>query len=229
MSKKYWKIKELDLNFPSDATMTYVNDDGVTITKTLTKDGLIYSARRYFDYTFIDYTGSLKADVINTNFVKWWALNNERFSRIFRAFDEVYNPIENVFKKGHIETTHGHVVNSVDDIDEHKVTTVPNNLESKQYERSSDSGNLEVVAKSESGAVSGDTGGTSKSDAYLDRHSTINSGTDVVEDTTHGNIGVTKSSELLLSEVSARQENIYDMIIDGFFYDNAYCVMDDLF
>lgn len=52
-----------------------------------------------------------------------------------------------------------------------------------------------------SGSTSGDVGGTSTSDAYTDNHTTTNSGTDIVEDTTHGNIGVTKSSELIASEL----------------------------
>ena len=224
MNRRSWKVKELDLGFPNDSTLSYINDDGETVTKTLVKDSLIYSARRYFDYTFLDYTGSLKADVIATNWTKWWALNNERFGRIFRALDEVYNPIENVFKKGHIETQHGHIIDVNDDIARHKVTSVPNSIESSYYERSSDDSTLQQVNKSVSGASSGDTGGTSTSDAYIDKHKTTNSGTDIIEDTTHGNIGVTKSSELIASELEVRQTNIYDMIIDGFFYDNAYYV-----
>ena len=224
MNRKSWKVKELDLGFPNDSTLSYINDDGETITKTLAKDNLIYSARRYFDYTFLDYTGSLKADVIDTNWAKWWALNSERFGRIFRALDEVYNPIENVFKKGHIETQHGHVIDVNDDIALHKVTSKPNSIESSYYERSSDDGTLQQVNKSVSGASAGDTGGTSTSDAYIDKHKTTNSGTDIIEDTTHGNIGTTKSSDLVQSELSVRQENIYDMIIDSFFYDNAYYV-----
>lgn len=224
MNRKSWKVKELDLCFPNNSTISYINDDGDTVTKTLAKDSLIYSARRYFDYTFLDYTGSLKADVIATNWNKWWALNSDRFERIFRALDEVYNPIENVFKKGHIETQHGHVVEVEDDIALHKVTSMPNSIETKYYERSSDDGTLQEVNKSVSGATSGDIGGTSTSDAYTDNHTTTNSGTDIVEDTTHGNIGVTKSSELIASELEVRQTNIYDMIVDSFFYDNAYYV-----
>lgn len=229
MSRKSWKVGELDIRFPNYLVLSYVNDDGVTITKSLNKDLLIYSSRRYYNYTFLDYTGSLKADVILNNFANWWGMNNERFNRIFRALDEVYNPIENVFKKGHIETQHGHVVEVEDDIALHKVTSVPNSIESKYYERSSDDGTLQEVNKSISGTTSGDTGGTSTSDAYTDNHTTTNSGIDIIEDTTHGNIGTTKSSDLVLSELSVRQENIYDMIIDGFFYDNAYYVEDCIY
>lgn len=225
-NRKSWEVNELELAFPSGCALTYVNDDSVTITKLLDPNLLTYSARRYYDYTFLDYTGSLKADVITTNFTNWWAINSERFSRIFRALDEDYNPIENVFKKGHIETKYGHVVDNEDNISKHKVKTTPNNLESTTYERSSDNSELVAVGKSISGTASGDTGGISESDAYKDTHKETNSGVDVVEDTTHGNIGTTMSSAIIQSEISLRQINVYDMIIDGFFYDNAYMVDD---
>lgn len=225
MNRKSWKVSELDIVYPSGLTLSYINDDGDTVTKALDNDLLVYSSRRYFDYTFLDYTGSLKANVITANFAKWWGINSERFGRIFRALDEVYNPIENVFKKGHIETTHGHIIDNEDNIAKHKITSKPNTIESSIYERSSDSGTLEVVGKNVSGSASGDTGGISESDSYKDTHKTTNSGKDVVEDTTHGNIGVTKSSELALSEIeTVRQINVYDMIIDAFYYDNAYYV-----
>ena len=228
MNKKTWKVNELETTNISTITLSYVNDNNVTKSVTYTNEQIVYALRTYYDWYFLDYTGSLKASVLSTNLTKWLSLHCDRFNRLFRALDEVYNPIENYAKHGHIETRYGHVVDNEDDIAKHKVTTVPNELTTQTKERASDSQSLTVTMETQTSATSG-VGGTSESDAYKDKHKETNSGTDVIEDTTHGNIGTMLSATAILEEFKVRTDALLDILISDFMNDNAYYIEDDLF
>lgn len=228
MTKKSWIVNELDTSNINSITLSYVDDSNQTHTLTYSKDDIVYAMRIYYDWTFLDYTGSVKASVLSTNLTKWLTLHLDRFNRLFRALDEKYNPIENYAKHGHIETRYGHVIDNRDDIALHKVTTVPNEIVTSTKERASDSSTLtetmEVTTK-----ATANVGGTSTSDAFIDEHKETHSGTDTIEDTTHGNIGTMLSATAILEEFKVRRDALLDIIISDFMNDNAYYCVSDLF
>lgn len=227
MNKKLWKVNELDTSTIATITMSYTDDDGNSHSLSYDADAIGYALRTYFDYCFIDYTGSVKADVLKVNFSKWWALNSDRFSRLYRALDEKYNPIENYAKKGHIETRHGHIISTDIDGGIHKITTVPNEIKTESFERASDSLELTKTMETKTSATA-NVGGTSTSDAYHDENKVTNSGTDIVEDTTHGNIGTMLSATAVLEEFKVRTFSLIDRITGDFMLENAFYIDDTI-
>ena len=221
---KQWKINELETGL-TPVTLSYVDDDGVTQSRQFTTAELQYSLRRYDAWTFIDYTGSLKADVLTTNWVKWLSINKERFDRIFRTFNERYNPLENYLKHGHIETNRTHNNTVTDDIGERTATATPSTITTDAKERSADGAQLGTTNET----VTTASNTTSTSGAYTDAHSDNGSDSEIIEDSTHGNIGTTRADEMAFGEYKLRQIVLCDEMIDAFVYDNAYFCLEDLF
>lgn len=228
MNKKTWKVNELTFSNIATLNLSYINDAGVTVSTMFTSDEIEYATRSYYDYWFLDYTGSLKADVLKNNWAKWFEINAERINRIYRALDEKYNPTENYLKHGNVETTYGHVIDTKTNSGERTITTIPNEIVSTVKERASDSGTLTATAETTTHATSG-VGGTSNSSAYEDTNKETNSGKDIIIDTTHGNIGTTLASTMILEEMKIRRDSLLDMIVSDFMYENSYYIEEDLF
>lgn len=223
MTRKSWIINELNFDNIASITPSYIDDNDTTQSVTFTAEQIKFACRSYYDYTFIDYTGSLKNEVLKINFAKWYDLNSARISRIFRALNENYNPTENYLKHGNIETTYGQIVTNDIEGDTHKVTTVPNEITTETQERATDSLNLAVTMKTKTSATA-NVGGTSTSDAFHDVNTTTNSGKDTIKDTTHGNIGTTLASTMIKEELSIRDTSLLDIICRDFMIENAYYV-----
>lgn len=224
MLKKIWKIKELNINI-TPVTLSYNDSDGNNHELELNTNNISYSFRRYYDWSFIDHLNALKDEVIQINFGYWFALNRDRLCRIYRALDEVYNPIENYDKHGKIVTTSSETANDKDIMAERSASTTPSSVTTNLKERSSDSSQLATTNTSETSA----TNTTSTSEAYTDNHEHSRNNTTTITDSTHGNIGTMLSASAIEEEFKVREKSLIDMIVSDFVEENAFYIMEDLF
>lgn len=134
----------------------------------------------------------------------WSNIENIKWQRMNEALSTSYKPLENYDKKGKIVVTRN-LENNTDN-HFHSQNEVIN--KGVGY----NSGELVINSEVDTQTYSpNDIGGVAANRAH-----SADTGTLTTEDTTHGNIGVTTSQQMLLSELEIAAVTVYDKIIESF-------------
>lgn len=195
MNREFLKIGDLtELTGTFNAIVGHWDDNGTAKTKTLMEsDGVSsYIIANYFEYSFFD-SGKTLAELWNG----WLEKYQSNIDRLIEAYQVKYNPLWNVDGTETVTFVHGEKVSvtgeqkSESDTDE--VRTVTKNDE-KAY---NSSGSFSPESQTES--VTDPTHGEVTTGQRTDTEKTY---TDTETRVRGGNIGVTKSTELLSDTVA---------------------------
>lgn len=213
LSAMYPIIEGNTSNFVDDYLLNHVYLDKVFYTKFMSKKALFVDGAA-FPSIYNEWLDECKAFVVY--YLDSWA-------RLYYALNEQYNPLFNVDGKTETKTVGQIGSNTGTDqttnhIDPFEVTDTfsGNNVTSTDYTTPTDSS---VERQTDKSSVdTSDSGNTHyenvKESTSTTQYGTTNDADYTVTETRQGNIGVTKSTDLLESEWEFRKKAFFDMVFD---------------
>lgn len=213
----------------SGIVFQYKDNDGVSHNITITSDNFFNELDHFISWQMLAYNGNVDPLEKFLSKLNYHLINKKsQYERILTALMLDYSPIENVFEdETDTITKTGTIGNNGQDtsnIGVRRGTATDNSVTSQQYVNT-----WETSDDVKDGKAVGTGSTTTTSDATQDTVSRANTETfnttDAHTKNRHGNVGVTKSSELVRDEITLRNHNVFiNLFITGFVNDTMYLV-----
>lgn len=220
---KIFKIEDIDR---FTATLEIQNDHGDNI---VLLDNLQFKREivtRYNSYCFIGYENDPIITAFNLLWSHFCEMNEFNFTQLYKALNKSYDPLANYDKHStmtygeHVtdnvngeqktDITHGNITATLDKGGNEQITT-----NSEWTMESASALNKDRVTTTNNARVNETVQGNDSSTlhSYTD---TTTSRVHIDEEYTRGNIGTTRTAEMLADELRARETNLAKYIIDLF-------------